>query len=156
MRFRKLRIAWSVFWGLACILLIVLWVRSYFVYDTAYCPLSSPQMLIANSYSGRLSMYAGRRVENHTGIFPQGWGRESASVKEIAESSLERPHPYWAYRKDVYGRLITFPHWAAILVLCSIGGAGAVLPLTRFSVRSLLVAITLVAVVLGLAVWAAS
>src|SRR4051795_652243 len=29
MRFRKLRIAWSVFWGVACVLLIVLWVRSY-------------------------------------------------------------------------------------------------------------------------------
>src|SRR4051794_6882666 len=29
MKFRKLRIAWSVFWGLACVLLIVLWVRSY-------------------------------------------------------------------------------------------------------------------------------
>src|SRR4051794_2870734 len=29
MRFRKLRIAWSMFWGLACVLLIVLWVRSY-------------------------------------------------------------------------------------------------------------------------------
>src|SRR6476620_2384492 len=29
LRFRKLRIAWSVFCGLACVLLIVLWVRSY-------------------------------------------------------------------------------------------------------------------------------
>src|SRR5215208_6728481 len=29
MRFRELRIAWSVGWGLACVLLIVLWVRSY-------------------------------------------------------------------------------------------------------------------------------
>jgi hypothetical protein len=29
MRFRKLRIAWSVGWGIACVLLIVLWVRSY-------------------------------------------------------------------------------------------------------------------------------
>jgi len=29
MRFRKLRIAWSVVWGLACVSLIVLWVRSY-------------------------------------------------------------------------------------------------------------------------------
>ena len=29
MRFRKLRIAWSVVWGIACVLLIVLWVRSY-------------------------------------------------------------------------------------------------------------------------------
>src|SRR5262245_41449478 len=29
MRYRKLRIAWSVFWGLVCLLLSVLWVRSY-------------------------------------------------------------------------------------------------------------------------------
>src|SRR6476620_7609681 len=29
MRFRKLRIAWSVMCGIACVLLIVLWVRSY-------------------------------------------------------------------------------------------------------------------------------
>src|SRR5689334_19264816 len=33
LRFRKLRIAWSVFWGLACVLLIVLWVRSYWCSD---------------------------------------------------------------------------------------------------------------------------
>src|SRR4051794_36442298 len=29
MKFRKLRIAWSVAWGVACVLLILLWVRSY-------------------------------------------------------------------------------------------------------------------------------
>ena len=33
MRFRKLRIAWSVGWGIACVLLIVLWVRSYWWVD---------------------------------------------------------------------------------------------------------------------------
>src|SRR4051812_22807060 len=29
MRFRKLRIAWSVAWGVAAVLSVVLWVRSY-------------------------------------------------------------------------------------------------------------------------------
>src|SRR6476660_6623621 len=29
MKFRKLRIAWSAVWGIACVLLIALWVRSY-------------------------------------------------------------------------------------------------------------------------------
>jgi hypothetical protein len=29
MRFRKLRIAWSVFCGVTCVLLIALWVQSY-------------------------------------------------------------------------------------------------------------------------------
>src|SRR4051794_7644371 len=36
MRFRKPRIAWSVFWGVACVLLIVLWVRSYWWSDRGY------------------------------------------------------------------------------------------------------------------------
>jgi hypothetical protein len=31
MTFRKLRIAWSVFWGVACVLMVVLWVRSYWL-----------------------------------------------------------------------------------------------------------------------------
>src|SRR6478735_11109675 len=44
MRFRKLRIAWSVFWGLACLLLIVLWVRSYWWQE---------QFVRINSRSGR-------------------------------------------------------------------------------------------------------
>jgi hypothetical protein len=33
MTFRKLRIALSVFWGLACVLVIALWVRSYWWED---------------------------------------------------------------------------------------------------------------------------
>src|SRR3954469_3002548 len=33
MIFRKLRLAWSAFWALACVLLIVLWVRSYQLND---------------------------------------------------------------------------------------------------------------------------
>jgi hypothetical protein len=34
MRFRKLRIAWSVACGIACVLLIALWVRSFWWWDT--------------------------------------------------------------------------------------------------------------------------
>jgi hypothetical protein len=41
MRFRKLRIAWSVFWGLNGVLLIVLWVRSYW-----WIPLSAARVTI--------------------------------------------------------------------------------------------------------------
>src|SRR3954470_6536128 len=37
MKFRKLRIAWSVFCSLACVLLIVLWVRSYWYMDQLDC-----------------------------------------------------------------------------------------------------------------------
>jgi hypothetical protein len=37
MRFRKLRIAWSVMSGIAAVLLIVLWVRSYYNGDSVEC-----------------------------------------------------------------------------------------------------------------------
>src|SRR5690242_1720825 len=37
MRSRKLRIAWSAFWGLAFVLLMVLWVRSYSRLDALFC-----------------------------------------------------------------------------------------------------------------------
>src|SRR5262245_43262799 len=33
MRYRKLRIAWSVFWGAVAVLLLVLWVRSFYIAD---------------------------------------------------------------------------------------------------------------------------
>src|SRR5262245_56414702 len=33
MKYRKLRIAWSVAWGLLAVLVCVLWVRSYWHYD---------------------------------------------------------------------------------------------------------------------------
>src|SRR5262245_54729365 len=36
MKLRKLRIAWSVIWGVLCLLLIVLWVRSYTWEEAVY------------------------------------------------------------------------------------------------------------------------
>src|SRR3954451_8568493 len=41
MRYRKLRIAWSVVWGIACLLLIVLWVRSYWQVEMFAVPLTN-------------------------------------------------------------------------------------------------------------------
>src|SRR3954447_2071315 len=35
MRFRKLRVAWSIFWGLACVLLIMLWLLSFWFTEQA-------------------------------------------------------------------------------------------------------------------------
>lgn len=49
MRFRNLRIAWSVGWGILCLLLIVLWVRTYFVlsaWESAPGPASDVEVLI--------------------------------------------------------------------------------------------------------------
>jgi hypothetical protein len=52
MKFRKLRLAWSVFCGIACVLLIALWVRSYFAHDALGCVSGSAYLQIDEAYGG--------------------------------------------------------------------------------------------------------
>jgi hypothetical protein len=56
MRFRKLRIAWSVFWGLACVLVILLWVRSHSWRDLCIVRLPGQVHYGVSSYCGNLLM----------------------------------------------------------------------------------------------------
>src|SRR5262245_14720252 len=56
MRFRKLRIAWSVVWGLLAVLLIVLWVRSYWWRDIVE-KLTASQRFQIESRTGRISFW---------------------------------------------------------------------------------------------------
>src|SRR5690349_371221 len=41
MNYRKLRIAWSVVWGLAAVLIVVFWARSYWDFDELWIPVAS-------------------------------------------------------------------------------------------------------------------
>ena len=118
MRFRKLRIAWSVVCGIACVLLIAWGLRSY-----------SREIFISlrghwiGFYHGTIMIDAYRPNLRGTGWIPVGEG-------------------------------FRFPHWFLILVF----GTFAITPWIsslryRFSLRTLLIATTLVAVVLGLIVW---
>jgi len=50
MRFRKLRIAWSVAWSVIVVPLCVLWVRSYWLIDNA----AASSSYILSSMNGRL------------------------------------------------------------------------------------------------------
>src|SRR5262245_43357240 len=53
MRYRKLRIAWSVVWGVVAVLLVVLCVRSYWHMEIVAIP-SPPERLMCVSYYGRI------------------------------------------------------------------------------------------------------
>ena len=109
MRFRKLRIAWSVMCGLVFVLLIVLWTQ-----------IESWQTLITIRYK------------------PAGW-RETypnSGYFEHYDDVLEVPNliPITIALACVF---VPWIHWSK-----------------RFSLRTLLTATTLVAVALGLIVWA--
>ena len=132
MRFRKLRIAWSVACGIACVLLVVLWVRSRGTIDT-----------VAAGY------WPGRRVlvESHLGKVYVGF--YSGPVTLYRLSNQIRPSNYFPSLKTA---TFVVPLWIFIVATALAGTAPWLRK--RYSLRTLLIATTLIAVVLGLVVWA--
>jgi hypothetical protein len=148
MRFRKLRIAWSVGWAIACVLLIVLWVRSYRGMDSGRVTFFV-RTISFNSSNGRLALES-------------LWGDGSVSISgnSILRERLKQKWMYEDSRGFVLFKpnaiLLILPHWFLMLLFPTLATAPWVGRLKwRFSLRTLLIATTLVAVVLGLAVWGA-
>jgi hypothetical protein len=154
MRFRKLRIAWSVVWGVAAVLLFVLWVRSY-KHDDAFqasqTPSSSP--LVFRSFKGQLMVWRWRGV-NATRLVPTN--TLNVDLDELLSGSRQRR--YWGFARLSYpqgpGVGVFVPHWFPVLVSAALATISW-LPWWsgRFAIRTLLITTTLVAVVLGLIVW---
>ena len=153
MRFRKLRIVFSITCLIACVLLIVLWVRSYRGADLFVRQFTSTSGVSVLSAKGRVELWAGQMREvmitegfimphdrvSDINSFAAGWGFVTA-----VQNSKTSPSGLTCFR-------IKTPHWFLFFLLISL----ASLPWLRwrFSLRTLLIATTLVAVVLGLVVY---
>ena len=146
-RYRKLRIAWSMAWGLLAVLLILLWARSYQVEDELRYRLgSSGRWLVAETYPGGLSLMEWR--------LPPQWA--FLTPKDSTFFDALQPITWWGiatFQRPNMSQLY-MPYWTAIAAAAVIASVWW-LPL-RFSLLTLLFATTLVAVVLGLIVWGAS
>jgi hypothetical protein len=130
MRFRKLRIAWSVLSGVACLLLMVLWVRSYWHNAFFYDSVTSNGFTSVQSSRGQigwLHIYSDWHPEDMETIAGFGWDYSGDSWRAVC------------------------PLWFPVLIVATFATAPWLR--WRFSVRTLLIATTLVAVVLGLIVW---
>jgi hypothetical protein len=153
---RSLQIAISVVCGIACVLLIALWVRSYWWWDTAYFPLTTQKMVTVHSKEGSLgvSSYSPSILLNRrpwrSGIVLTGWGYWCSALSQPRNTNARM----FGGGSDQYYTHVRFPHWFPIL-LFTISAAFAGFPWIRwrFSLRTLLIATTLVAVVLGLIAW---
>jgi hypothetical protein len=146
---RKVRISVSVFFGVLTVALCVLWVRSY-------------SRGIYLSWNGNGSTVptcvsvAGELRFQHREI----WGRYRGPQWASGPAHLEHekltlqlgPLYYWSshQRRD----WLFAPHWALVAVSSTIGFLPWLPWSGRFSLRTLLIATTLVAAVLGLVVWA--
>jgi hypothetical protein len=197
MKFRKLRIAFSAVCGVFCLLLIVLWVRSYWALDVFVANLPTATAVQSVSTNGRLYLHSfpasvdatwswasltdsqidaamNKRLGLlETNIFPPlskqlarlfaSSIREQTRQRLIArmtgitkwplESATSATYLGFACKRHATGWSLVCPHWFPALISGFMAIFVGTRPRLRFSLRTLLIATTLVAVVLGLIVW---
>src|SRR5262245_23379075 len=149
---RGLRIASSGWGGILCVLLIMLWVRSYSWLDASELRFALSRLLHIQSYEGRITVLTFKNPDDSYHLY-------GSLPSRYVQSSRARWAAYmggtnWTqtfYQTSVIGAV---SHWLAITIL----GAFVLLPWfgLQFSLRTLLIATTLIAVVLGLLVYSAS
>src|SRR5262245_39996287 len=109
---RGLRIAWSVLFGILCLLFVVWWLRSYWVWDHPYFSIGPQRTIFFSSVRGRLNMNIQPIPYPHSVSFgPQG---------EVPDPSS----PWFEYYCDQGFFLLILPHFFYVLL----AGALAVLP----------------------------
>ena len=168
---RYLRIAFSATCGIACVLLVVLWVRSYYRCDTIVGDYRNGWKFCVGNCRGRIGFawippYTWNRLwidPAGNEVFPSQWNsRQIVSrgdyllssdghITLIAHTDVTQVGRVWA---PAVQTTLMAPYWMLTLPVATIG-ALTTLPWIRwrFSLRTLLIATTLVAVVLGIIVW---
>jgi hypothetical protein len=138
------RVAFSAVCGIACLLLVVLWVRTRFTCDHIFGPLTSTWDVIIASRQGGISF----RLVRYS--LPD-WTWDELSPEAFAHKiypGILGLGLYLSPTKDDF--VLRLPYWIFIVTTVAV----ATIPWIkwRFSLRTLLIATTLVAVVLWLAV----
>lgn len=145
MNLRNLRIAWSVTWGVAALLLIVLWVRSYWGRSSAEVLVTPTHRYYVHSLYGTVAFEREMRI--FLGIELHRLNQESDFQRLTTNAGLR------IVRNDSDGNLleVSISYW--LLTAATVFVAAAPWLRWRFSLRTLLIATTFVAVVLGLISW---
>src|SRR5262249_18323985 len=150
MTYRKLRIAWSVAWGVVAVLLCVLWVRSYW------------SMANVGIRNGRAALVVGvergsiHLIKRSTGDF--AWYSQEGAVGYVyLEEGRHNPFDIVASANALYhvqDLWLYIPCWFVCVVLAILAAIPWITCLHHFGLRTLLIATTFVAVELGVIVWA--
>jgi hypothetical protein len=145
MKYRKLRIAWSVGCGILCLLLIALSVRSFTWADQYAVRISATYHLMANSQLGGISLSLDNspRVVSTTrlvdSLYPEGQKPQMLGRVYFIHGQIGGGAPYWLLAlATAITAAIPWKPWN-----------------WRYSLRALLIVMTVVAVLLGLVIWAA-
>jgi hypothetical protein len=140
----RLRIAASVFFAMVCVALIVLWARSYWTADSPTVNLGD-RTLWAQSLDGSL-VFA---VDRHWYPFNRWHTPTAEHVRSPNILYLPSVFGFDLGKTSNDGYYAAFHHWFLILVSAAIAAASWQPFRWQFSLRTVLIATTLLAVVLG-------
>jgi hypothetical protein len=144
MRFRKLRITWSVMWGTLAVLLCVLWVRSYYVHDFIFKNRTPALVTMTGSNGGtvyfvRSAIWSGPVVPLYGWNY--GYGEANGSHYALTWTAGAGGGP-----------AVFLPHCFVATVVTATATV-AWYASRRFTLRTLLIATTVVAILMGAIVW---
>ena len=149
---RALRISWSVAWGVLAVVLCVLWVRSYWTVD-GFLTQSSSSELSGLNKDGQLRFAWLSDLSDRTYGYQQGWHRvtheglwQNNHIRVLVPESL-------LVARSSMGVVVWISHWLAILLAVSIAACSWIPWSLGFSLRTLLLAITLLCVLFGFVAW---
>src|SRR3954470_24351478 len=140
MRFRKLRMVFSAFCGLASVLLIVLWVRSYWWLNLVKGPLTPSKTLVLTSSNGFFSVGT---LSSTAYIWKADRWSQADLLLQMKAAGMAANTKSWVWQLTYFG----FAHGGletAYLCPMSVMGIAAAAPwirwFKRFSLRTLLIA----------------
>jgi hypothetical protein len=139
-----LRIAFSAVCLLFCAASTGLWVRTQYSCDTVHGPIQGACSFVVTSRQGGLGFGC------HTD-FLETWDWHTLPPHTLPSATYKSALVVELYRspaKDFF--VVRFPYWFLIVVAATCAAASWFNRLWRFSLRTLLIAATVVAVVLGL------
>lgn len=148
---RRARIAVSVFFGLLTVALCVLWVRSYWRVDNIWWQITPHRTLFVRVTPGQLTWWSATESLAYPTWEWKKYTYPAADYAGDFEGTITRPY--------LGGNLTTglpsvLPLWLPAAICAGVALIFSKGLLFRFSLRTLLFATTLVAVLLGLIVWA--
>jgi hypothetical protein len=152
-RFRRTRIAVSVFFGMLTVASCVLWVRSQLCWDKWYNPISDECVIIVESSFGRLvvlravpALHLPWNWHISGPVQGDGWvGDHPAGVDPNKRTGG------FDFVATAFHTAVLVPYWFPVLILAVLSIASGWSCAFHFSLRTLLTATTLVAILLGLA-----
>ncbi len=146
------RIACTAFCGITAVLLVVLWVRSQNRIDRITWHYDNAKAFQVGTLPGAfdLNLFVDRPIPVPRSLAARPWMTEWFESMQYINGET-----YWWFAVLSGNKFhsVVIPNWFLMLSCCGFGSVPWLPWSKRFSLRTLLLAMTLVAVVLGVLVW---